>query len=1029
MNFNTLIRRSLENRVLVLTLSLLLLAAGLQVLRDLPVDVLPELTRPTVTVLTEAPGLAPEEVETLVTLPVEMALAGAPAVLRVRSSSGVGLSLVFAEFDWSMDPWRARQLVQERLQSLDGRLPDGIQPTMGPLNSLLGEIMLVGVTDTTGQLDPIALRTLADGDIGRRLQTLPGVSQVLAIGGGLKQLQVLPDPQRLAAFGISANELAETVRMAQGNTGGGFLEGVNQEFLIRNTGRSSDPRALEDAVIRTVDGVPVKVADVARVVEGARPKRGDAEVNGHPGVILGVQKQPDADTVPLTARIETELGLLQKNMPAGVQVEILFRQASFIESAIHNVVEALRDGALMVALVLLLFLGSVRTTVITLTAIPLSFVITILCFKLLDVGINTMTLGGLAVAIGMVVDDAIVDVENVFRRLRQRAAKGHGGDDLHVIAKASSEIRGSIFLATVVIILVFLPLLGLGGLEGRLFRPVAVAAILSMAASFLVAMTVIPVLCSLLLPAAARKRAGRESLLARAVHTAVRRGLARVLDWPRASLYLCALLAAAGLVQFPLMGREFLPAFNEGSAIVALISAPGTSLEQSSRLGHTAAGMLAEIPEITSIGRRVGRAEQDEHAEGVFFNEMDVEFSEEGRPRPEVLQEIRERLGQIPGTTVNLGQPISHRLDAMLTGVQAQLVIKVQGDDLEVLRTVAGQIQEIAADVDGIVDLQVEQQVPIPQIRITVDRERALLYGVQVQELNEQLELALAGRTVGQVVEGSVMRDVVVRFPEDQRNSPEALRAMLVSTPRGTVPLELVADLEVGSGPNTINRENVRRRLVVSANVSGRDLGSVVEALQQQIDDRLTLPAGVFLAWEGQFQNQQEASRRILVLALLALVTMAALLYAHFRSHNLVLQILLGIPLAFSGGLMLTRLEIGVVSVATLVGLITLAGVAARNTIMLVSHYRHLREEEGLPHGRELVIRGTSERMVPVLMTAVTAGIALLPLYLAGGEPGKELLHPVAVVILGGLASSTLLTAVVTPAVYYLFGGDTHRKR
>jgi CzcA family heavy metal efflux pump len=1029
MNFNSLIRLSLQNRLLVVIMSLLLVAGGLQVLRDLPVDVLPELTRPTVTILTEAPGLAPEEVENLVTLPVEMALAGAPSVLRVRSSSGVGLSLVFAEFDWSTDPWRARQLVQERMQGVAGKLPEGVETTMGPMNSLLGEIMLVGITDTTGVMDPLDLRTLAEMEIGRRLQTLAGVSQVLAIGGGLKQLQVLPDPKRLAAYGITLHELAETVRQAQGNTGGGFLEGTNREFLIRNTGRSSDPRALEQAVIRTVNGVPVSVADVARVEVGARPKRGDAEVNGHPGVILGVQKQPGADTVPLTRMIEETLTGLESGLPPGVKVDVLFRQASFIQSAIHNVTDALRDGALMVALVLLLFLGSVRTTVITLTAIPLSFVITILCFKLLGVGINTMTLGGLAVAIGMVVDDAIVDVENVFRRLRQKAAVGSRGHEIEIIARASSEIRSSIFLATGVIILVFLPLLGLGGLEGRLFRPVAVATIVSMAASFLVALTVIPVLCSLLLPKAALKRAGREGFVVRWVHRGVRSGLGKVLDRPRASLFLCALVASVGLVQFPLMGREFLPPFNEGSAIVALISAPGTSLEQSSRLGHTAAGMLAEIPEIASIGRRVGRAEQDEHAEGVFFNEMDVEFTEEGRPRPEVLQEIRERLGQIPGTTLNLGQPISHRLDHMLTGVEAQLVIKVQGDDLDQLRRVAEDVRAIAATVTGVVDLQVEQQVPIPQIQIQVNRERAGMYGVRVQELNEQLELALAGSTVAQVYEGSALRDVVVRFPGEERQSLDNLKAMLVSTPRGSVPLELLADLQEGSGPNTINRENVRRRLVVSANISGKDLGSVVQNLEAEIDERLVLPPGVFLAWEGQFQNQQEASRRIMGLALVALVAMAALLYAHFRSHNLVLQILLGIPLAFAGGLLLTRIELGVVSIATLVGLITLAGVAARNTIMLLTHYQHLRHESGLPHGRELILRGTAERMVPVLMTAVTAGIALLPLYLAGGEPGKELLHPVAVVILGGLVSSTLLTAIVTPAVYYLFGGDTLRKR
>ncbi len=1017
--FQFLVEWSLRNRVPVLALSLLLCVAGLQVARQLPVDVLPSLTRPTVTILSEAHGMAPEEVESLVTFPIESALSGTPDVRRVRSSSGVGLSLVFAEFDWSMDPYLARQLVQERLQSVLGDLPESIQPVMGPLNSLMGEIMLVGVSDSTGRLDPLQLRTLAEFDIGRRLQTLPGVSQVLAIGGGLRQYQVLPDPKRLAAMGISLEELGQTIAVAQGNTGGGFLEGAHREFLVRNTGRSSRLEDLAQTVIRSVNGVPIRVADVAEIREGAATKRGDAEVNGHDGVILGVQKQPESDTVKLTRDIELALAELAPGLPDGIRTDVLFRQAGFIEHAIGNVREAVLLGGVMVAVVLLLFLFSARTTFITMTAIPLSFLVTILCFRLLGLGINTMTLGGLAVAIGMVVDDAIVDVENVYRRLRENHARGRPDSVFRVIARATAEIRGSIFLATAVIVLVFLPLLGLEGVEGRLFRPVAVATILSMSASFLVALTVIPALCSFLLPASVER--GRRSPVPTAVYALTRRALRPVLRMPRTALFLCALPVLAALSPFLEMGREFLPPFNEGSAIVSVISAPGTSLEQSNRIGSRAVRMLLEIPEIKTVGRRTGRAEEDEHAEGVFFNEIDVEFHEEGRPREQVLAEIRRRIGAIPGTTLSLGQPISHRLDHMLTGVEAQVVIKVMGDELGPLRRSAEEIRALCSEIEGVVDLRLEQQVPIPQISISVDRERAALYGVRVQDLNEQLETALAGRVVAEVYEGQAVWDIVLRYPENERGSLQALRNTLVTTPRGAVPLELVADLRPGTGPNTINRENLRRRMVVSANVSGRDLGSVVEEMQERVREGLVLPAGSFLQWEGQFRNQQEAARRILLLGALALLTMTAMLYGFFRSANLALQVLLSLPTAFAGGILLTWWTTGVVSLATLVGLITLAGIAARNTIMLVSHYMHLaREGQGrLPD--DIVMQGTAERMVPVLMTALTAGMALLPLFLASGEPGKEILHPVAVVIVGGLFSSTLLTLIVTPVVFRLF--------
>jgi CzcA family heavy metal efflux pump len=1017
MKINPLVRWSLENRLLVIASCLLLTALGLQSVFTLPVDIFPELTRPTVTILSEAHGLAPEEVETLVTLPIETALSGTPDVLRVRSSSGVGLSLVFAEFDWDTDPYLARQLVQERLNQVD--LPREVESTMGPLNSLLGEIMLVGVTNPDSSMTPLELRSWAEFDAGRRIQTLPGVSQVLAIGGGLRQLQVLPDPARMSALGITLDEVAQAAGLSQGNTGGGFLEDPGTEYLIRNLGRSAKVEDLASSVIRVIDGVPIRLSDIAEVRIGAAPKRGDAEVNGVMGVILGIQKQPGSDTVRLSREVEAMLETIRQTAPHGIKVDVLFRQASFIEHAIANVKEAILLGGAMVALVLFFFLLNLRTTLITLAAIPMSFVITLLCFRLFDVGINTMTLGGLAVAIGMVVDDAIVDMENVFRRLKQRKQE----PVLTVIAEASTEIRSSIFIATAVIILVFLPLMGLDGVEGRLFHPVALATILSMAASFLVALTLIPVLCSWLLPAITQKQ-DKDSPVTQAVHRMTQFVLKPVLKRPRFALFLTGIFAAGCMALYPLMGKEFLPAFNEGSAIVSVISAPGTSLEQSNRIGRIASRHLLQIPEIASVGRRVGRAEQDEHAEGVFFNEMDVEFHKDGRPREEVLTQIRQDLGEIPGVSLNIGQPISHRLDHMLTGVEAQLVIKVMGDDLEIMRRVSRDIKALAEQVPGIVDLQIEQQVPIPQIRIEIDRDRARLYGIPVKALNEQLEMALGGMVVGEVLEDQVSTEIVIRYPERERSRIEALRHTLVSTPGGSVPLELLADIRRADGPNTINREQVRRRMVVSANTSGRDLGTVVEELKALMDAELDLPAGMFLKWEGQFQNQQRASRRIMLLSLGALLCMAALLHSQFRSVSLVLQVLLSVPLAFAGGILLAWLKLGTVSVALLVGLITLTGIATRNTIMLISHYRHMVEHEGWRPGKELVIQGTAERMVPVLMTALTAGLALLPLFLAGNEPGKEILHPVAVVILGGLVSSTLLTALVTPAVYYLFSRE-----
>ena len=999
-------------------------------------DVFPDLNRPTVTILTEANGLAPEEVETLVTLPMETAMNGAPGVLRVRSNSGIGLSILFVEFDWGTDIYRDRQLAQERLQLAAEKLPKNVTPVMGPISSIMGEIMLVGLRSEGNKTAPMDLRTLADWTLRQRLLTLPGVSQVIPIGGGVKQYQIVADPDRMAAHGVTLAQVEDAAAKSQDNTPGGYLEGPNQEALVRNVGRTTSLEDIGDAVVTTRNGVPVLLRQVADVQFGKQVMRGDAGVNGQPAVIVSVQKQPGVDTITLTRRVEAALADIQKGLPADVKIVPLFKQATFIESAVGNVEGAIRDGGIMVVLVLFLFLLNFRTTLITLTAIPLSFVVTALYFKAAGITINTMTLGGLAVAIGMVVDDAIVDVENVFRRLRENKHADRPRPALRVIADASGEVRNSILFATLLVILVFIPLFGLGGIEGRLFAPIGVATIVAMVASFVVSLTVIPVLCSYLLPGMKRLGGGREAdgWLVRHLKAADHRlvlGPALRHPWP--VLGAATLLFGGSLLLYPRMGKEFLPPFNEGTLTVNLLSAPGTSLPQSDRIGAIAERLLLSVPEVASVGRRTGRAELDEHAEGVHSADLEVNFKPVGavsrRPHAAVVDDIRARLGQIPGTVLNVGQPISHRLDHLLSGVNSQIAVKVFGPDLDGLRAVAAEVEAVMRPIPGVVDLLTEKQVLIPQIRIAVDRQKAKAYGVAVGELNRLLETAFNGRVVGQVLEGQRTYDVFVRFSENARDSVDAFRNALVDAAGGRkVPLSLLADVRESKGPNLINREDVQRRIVVAANVGGRDLGSAVAQVQRDVAARVKLPPGYFITYEGQFQSQQETSRLIGLLSLFTLAAMFVVLYAHFRSGMIVAQILLNIPLAFIGGLGLTYLLVGKVSIATLVGFITLAGIASRNTIMMVSHYLHLVEVEGEEFNEHMIVRGSLERLVPVTMTALTAGLALVPLVLAAGQPGKEILYPVAVVILGGLVSSTLLDAAVTPTVFFHFGRRASEK-
>jgi CzcA family heavy metal efflux pump len=1040
---NSLIRFSLRSRPLVLIVAAVVLALGFQAARELPLEVLPDMTKPTVTLLTECPGLAPEEVEILVTQRLEAALQGVGGLDRLRSNSDVGLSLVFAEFAWGTDIYRARQLVQERLNAARESLPEGVQPGMTPVSSLMGEILLVGLHSTDGKMSPRDLRVFADWTVTRRLQSIRGVAEVLAIGGGVKQIEVQPDPNQLAAHGVSLDELREAVANAADNSTSGYLLTPTREIMVRNLGMTSDPDELRDAVIKTVGDRPILVRDVATVDYDVQLMRGDASINGTMGVVLSIDKAPGFDTLKLTAAVEEALEDLKPSLPEGVEAEILFRQGDFIRNSIDNLKEAIRDGAIMVTIVLLIFLMSARTTFITLMAMPLSFAVTLLVFKWFGISVNSMTLGGLAVAIGMVVDDAIVDVENVFRRLKEWAQSGHRLPEaaqgasaasqnaslpspktrLEVIAAASSEVRNSILYATVLIILVFLPLFGLEGIAGRLFPPIAIATITSMAASFVVSLTVIPVLCSFLINPKPGKEHG-DGFVVRAMKTVVKNTFIRfALAQPFLVLVMTSVMLAGSLCLWPIMGKEFLPSFNEGSASISLASGPGTSLAQSNEIGEVAVRLLQDIPEIKSIGRRAGRAERDDHVMPVSVNELDVEFKEGGRPREEVFAEIRDRLQTIPGTFVNVGQPISHRLAHMLSGVSAKIAVKLYGPDLEVLRSKGGEIETIAKGIPGLTDVFLEKQVPIPQIKIVVNRDRAKVYGLQTAALNRQLSTLFGGETLGELREGERTIALVLRLPENYRDAPEKLGDLLIETGTGQrVPLRLVADVREATGPNVINRENGTRRIIIGANTTERDLQSLVLNLQEQVKDKITLPEGYFISFEGEFQARQAASKRIAWSSVMILLVIGFLLYGYFRSGVMALQVLINIPLAIMGGLFLTWLLIDNISIATLVGFIAVAGIAARNCIMMLSHYLHLMKHENEAFTQEMVVRGTLERLVPVLMTALSAGIALIPLLLAAGEPGKEILHPVAVVIVGGLVSSTLLDLLVTPAIFFHFG-------
>jgi CzcA family heavy metal efflux pump len=1024
--FDRIIAFSIRNRLLVVALAALVVAYGSWVLRSLPVDVFPDLNRPTVTIFTEAPGLAPEEVETLVTLPLETSVNGATHVERVRSMSGIGLSLIFVEFDWKTDIYLARQIVAERIQGVGETLPEGIRPFLGPISSIMGQVIAIGLTSDNPKVGQMELRSLAEWDLKRRLLAIPGVSQVTIQGGDLKEYQVLVDPAKLIGYGISLHDVQTALGESNVNSSGGFLLEPYEEKLIRNLARVENPDDIGNTVVKAApSGANILLRDIAEIREaGPLVKRGDAGINGQPGVMLAVAKQPGADTVTLTRAIEKELNALRTTLPEGVVIhDDIFRQANFIERAITNVEEALRDGSIMVSIVLFLFLLNFRTTFITLTAIPLSLLITFIVFKWFGLGINTMTLGGLAVAIGELVDDAIVDVENVFRRLRENRLSANPKPVTGVVLSACREVRNSIVFATLIVILVFIPLFALGGIEGRIFAPLGLAYIVSIAASLLVAVTVTPALCSYLLPGMKRMAHPKDGAVVRFFKWLVERVLAVGFRMPKTIFAAVLVTFLAALTLVPFLGREFLPPFNEGSATVFVLTAPGTSLEESSRIGRVAENLLREVPEIRTIGRRTGRAEGDEHVQEVNSAEIEFELSPSKRPRAEILAEIRQKLAEIPGVFTSVGQPISHRIDHLLSGVQAQVAIKVFGDDLETLREKAAAIRDIVAEIPGFTDVQAERQTLIPQIHVRINREKAALFDLRPGEVARYAELALRGSAVTKVLEGQRSYDVTLRLPDSARADIESIRKIPIDTLHGRlVPLGLVADVEEAMGPNMVNRENGQRRIYVSANVAGRDLVSAVEEAREKISSSVVLPTGYFITYGGQFESQASASRLILILGAASFAGMFLVLYLQFQNVSLALQVMLNIPLAFIGAVVgIWFFSDRTVSIASMVGFIALTGIAARNGIMMISHYLHLLREEGEQFDRKMIVRGTQERIIPVLMTALTAGFALIPLLLGAGQPGREILHPVAVVIFCGLFSSTILDLTLRPLVFWKF--------
>jgi CzcA family heavy metal efflux pump len=1023
---DALIGWSIRQRLLVILASGILLVLGTWMATRMPVDVFPDLTAPTVTVLTEAHGMAPEEVEQLVTFPIETAVNGATGVRRVRSATSQGISIIFVEFDWGTEIFRARQIVAEKLQLVAGTLPEGVPPpVLAPVSSIMGEIMIVGVRGDSG-VSPLTVRGAADWAVRRRLLAVPGVSQVIPIGGEVKQYQIQVHPARLAALGVTLEEVMRAAGEASTTASGGVYTERGQEYVVRGTGRAQDVAALGETVVALRGGTPVLIRDVAEVRVGAAPKLGEGSINARPAVVMSVMKQPGANTLELTERIEATLAELQATLPTGVVVEQdVFRQASFIRTAVDNVLEALRDGAILVVVILFLFLWSARTTFISVLAIPLSLVVAVFVLQWLGITINTMTLGGMAIAIGALVDDAVIDVENVFRRLRENhhlpePARRPVGT---VILDASREIRASITTATLIICLVFVPLFFLDGVEGRMLRPLGIAYIVAILASLGVALTLTPALCRYLLPGARSLAAETEPWLPRQLKARYAPMLARALRSPRLVLGGAAVAVLLALASIPFLGRAFLPEFQEGALVISALTVPGTSLKESDAIGRRIEEILLEHPAVRATARRTGRAELDEHAQGTNAAEIDVRLDLTDHDLATTADELRQRLALVPGTQITIGQPLGHRIDHMLSGTRASIAIKIFGPDLLELRRLGEAVRQVASQVEGTADVAAEQQADVPQIRIAMHRDALARHGLTPGALARAIDAAIGGEAVGRILEGQQSHPVVVRYDSTARDGLGRLTDARFDTPLGpSVPLSVLATVQEDRGPNGISRENVQRKIVVQSNVTGRDVGSVVEDIRAAVAETVPMPEGYTIEYGGQFESAGRATDRLAVLSLLALAAIALLLYFEFGSVRQTMLVLVNLPLALVGGILAVHLTGGVLTIASLVGFITLFGIAVRNGILLVSHYNHLLAD-GVPLA-EAVTRGSMERLNPVLMTALSAGLALIPLAAAGGDPGNEIQSPMAIVVLGGLLTAVVLNMFVVPTLYVRHGVD-----
>lgn len=1019
---NRIILFSLHNRLLVIVASVLLIVFGSYVATNMDVDVFPDLTAPTVVVLTEAHGMAPEEVEKLVTFPLETAVNGATDVRRVRSSSSAGISIVWIEFEWNTDIYKARQIVNEKIAAVAERLPVGVgNPTMAPQTSIMGEIMLISLTaDSTSQME---LRTIADWSVRPLLLATGGVAQVVVIGGEYKQYQILASPQRMNYYGITLNELIEAANLANGNSSGGFVNEFGNEYIVRGIGRTSDINELAKSVIKSVEGRSVKIEDVAEIKIGASPKIGDGSLRGEPAVIMTVMKQPATNTLVLTDKIDKAIQDVSKNLPADIHINThIFRQADFINASIGNIQKTLLEGSLFVVIILFIFLMNWRATVISLLAIPISLIVAILTLKWLGFTINTMSLGGMAIAIGALVDDAIIDVENVFKRLKQNALLpiSERKNVISVVFDASVEIRTSIINATFIIIVAFVPLFFLSGMEGKLLAPLGIAFIVSLFASLIVSITLTPVLASYLLTDQKMlENQHEESWLVRNLQRIYFSLLEKVMKAKKIVIVFSLILLGGAILIMSGLGRSFLPEFNEGSLVISAVSLPGISLEESNSIGTRIEKELLTVPEIQITTRRTGRAELDEHAQGVNAAEIDAPFVLEERSREEFMTDVRSKLANVSGVNITIGQPIGHRIDHMLSGTRANIAIKIFGTDLAKLFEISNQIKNSITGIEGLVDLSVEQQVDIPQIQIKAKRDLLNHYGIPIGQFNEFVDVAFAGEKVSEIYEGTKSFDLILRFDDANRGNIENIRNTMIDAANGQkIPLHYIADVVSTSGPNTINRENVQRKTVVSVNVAGRDQKSAVEEIQNTINDKIVLPEGYRIEYGGQFQAEAEASQTLMITSLLSLLVIFLLLYQEFKDIKLASIILINLPLALIGGIFSIWITSGILSIPAIIGFITLFGIATRNGILLVSRYKALRES-GM-NLYDTVMIGSKDRLSPILMTALTAGLALIPLAISGDLPGNEIQSPMAKVILGGLLTSTLLNIFVVPVVYYL---------